>query len=351
MPQISVIVPVYNVEKYLHRCVDSILAQTFTDFELILVDDGSPDKCGAICDEYARKDARIRVIHKKNGGVSSARNAALDATQGEYIAFCDSDDYWDSSYLEKTIAAFSDETVDCVVVNYAAINDEGVVAKTSEHQAGFVNTAHSDARFSYILHELLTQSHGWEIWTRVFRASIIKEHDIRFCTDCGNYAEDLGFCLEYAIYARKVFSLRDVLYYYVWHNDSMMRNSASVIKLNSLNQVSYQVAKRYHGEMQDELEGKNYPIIHFVLMSTEIRRMIWAEKYRDLGEEFRKVEKLDWCQKQLKSLRLCTKVFEEQFGRRERQRAFLLLHYCFHKNWALYRYESAIAYRWFIEKE
>ncbi len=93
--RLSVIVPVYKVEKYIHRCIDSILAQTFADFELLLVDDGSPDNCGNICDTYAEKDNRVRVIHKVNGGVSAARNSALDVAKGDYIAFCDSDDYWD----------------------------------------------------------------------------------------------------------------------------------------------------------------------------------------------------------------------------------------------------------------
>jgi len=90
-PKISIIVPVYKVEPYLRKCIDSILAQTFTDFELILVDDGSPDGCGKICDEYAKKDNRILVIHKSNGGLSSARNAGLEIAKGEYIGFVDSD--------------------------------------------------------------------------------------------------------------------------------------------------------------------------------------------------------------------------------------------------------------------
>ena len=97
---ISVIVPVYKVEKYLHRCIDSVLAQTFTDFELILVDDGSPDNCGKICDEYAEKDERIHVIHKENGGLSSARNAGLDIATGDYIVFIDSDDYVENCLLQ-----------------------------------------------------------------------------------------------------------------------------------------------------------------------------------------------------------------------------------------------------------
>lgn len=93
MPKISVIVPVYNTEKYLHRCIDSILAQTFTDFELLLIDDGSKDNSGTICDEYAAKDSRVRVFHKKNGGVSSARNLGLDNASGEWVTFVDSDDW------------------------------------------------------------------------------------------------------------------------------------------------------------------------------------------------------------------------------------------------------------------
>ncbi|MGF2941895.1 glycosyltransferase family 2 protein [Enterococcus xiangfangensis] len=93
MCEISIIVPVYNVEKYLRKCVDSILAQTFTDFELILVDDGSPDNSGAICDQYAEKDSRIKVIHKENGGLSDARNAGIEVAKGKYLGFIDSDDY------------------------------------------------------------------------------------------------------------------------------------------------------------------------------------------------------------------------------------------------------------------
>lgn len=92
-PEISIIVPIYKVEEYLIRCIDSILAQTFTNFELILVDDGSPDNCGKICDEYAKKDERIKVIHKENGGLSSARNAGIKVATGDFIGFVDSDDY------------------------------------------------------------------------------------------------------------------------------------------------------------------------------------------------------------------------------------------------------------------
>lgn len=112
MPEISVIMPVYKVEKYLKRAVDSVLNQTFGDFELILVDDGSPDRCGEICDEYARKDNRIRVIHEENGGPGKARNAGLDyvysKNDGKFLSFIDSDDWVHPRYLELLIKAAKD---------------------------------------------------------------------------------------------------------------------------------------------------------------------------------------------------------------------------------------------------
>ena len=101
MPKVSVIVPVYKVEKYIGKCIESILSQTFKDFELILVDDGSPDSSGAICDQYAQKDSRIQVIHKTNGGVSSARNVGISKSNGEWLCFVDSDDTVDKDYIEN----------------------------------------------------------------------------------------------------------------------------------------------------------------------------------------------------------------------------------------------------------
>ncbi|MGN0414937.1 MAG: glycosyltransferase family 2 protein [Agathobacter sp.] len=116
-PLISVIVPIYNVEKYLKECVDSILNQTYKNLEIILVDDGSPDDCGRICEEYAKKDGRIKVIHKENGGLSSARNAGLDICTGEYISFIDSDDYISEFFIEMMYAG-------------ACLNDSDVVTGT-----------------------------------------------------------------------------------------------------------------------------------------------------------------------------------------------------------------------------
>lgn len=117
-PKVSIIVPVYKAEAYLHRCVDSLLAQTFTEFEILLVDDGSPDNSGVICDEYARKDSRVRVFHKKNGGVSSARQCGIDNALGEYTIHADPDDWVDYNMLEELYAKAKKDDADMVICDF-----------------------------------------------------------------------------------------------------------------------------------------------------------------------------------------------------------------------------------------
>ena len=117
-PLISVVVPIYNVEKYLKKCLDSILSQSYTNLEIILVDDGSPDNCGKICDEYRNKDSRIIVIHKKNGGLSSARNAGIDICKGEYLSFIDSDDFISPTYIEDLYSAINKYKVDIATFSW-----------------------------------------------------------------------------------------------------------------------------------------------------------------------------------------------------------------------------------------
>ena len=124
MPTISVIVPVYNVEKYLRSCIDSILAQTYTDIEVLLVDDGSTDGSGAICDEYAQKDSRVRVFHKENGGVSSARNLGLDKALGSYFLLCDSDDAIHPQLCEMAITKIQKNGLDCLIYGYRCVDEE-----------------------------------------------------------------------------------------------------------------------------------------------------------------------------------------------------------------------------------
>lgn len=190
-PKISVIVPVYNVKKYLSRCIDSILAQTFTDFELLLIDDGSKDNSGKICDEYAKKDNRIRVFHKENGGVSSARNVGLDNAGGEWITFVDSDDCLNMEFLSELIKydnydhiiggniMFSERNIN------RGINKEVIIDLKSIEAArlDFGTDINSSIFFCYP-------------WGKLYKTAIIESNNIRFNIQMF-LGEDLCFVLEY----------------------------------------------------------------------------------------------------------------------------------------------------------
>ena len=119
---VSIIIPVYNVEKYLAECIESVLKQTYQNIEILLIDDGSPDNSGKICDEYEEKDSRVRVIHKENGGVSSARNVGLEQANGEYITFIDSDDFVSESYIEELYIALENGNSDLAFCKYNHYN-------------------------------------------------------------------------------------------------------------------------------------------------------------------------------------------------------------------------------------
>ena len=153
VPVFSVIVPVYNVEPYLKRCLDSILCQTFSDFELILVDDGSTDRSGEICDAYAEQNERIRVIHQENKGLSAARNTGLDHAQGTFVYFVDSDDYLRENLLERVFESFGEDT-DLVTFNCLHIDIDGE-EHCWERETGTFRFPKAEDRFDFILYHLL----------------------------------------------------------------------------------------------------------------------------------------------------------------------------------------------------
>ena len=129
MPELSIIVPIYKVEKYLPKCIESILNQSFTDFELILVDDGSPDYCGLICDEYAGKDSRVKVIHQNNQGVSAARNAALDVAAGRYLGFVDADDWIEKDMYQTMLQTAFASRADVVICGIQYFTENGILIR------------------------------------------------------------------------------------------------------------------------------------------------------------------------------------------------------------------------------
>ena len=201
---ISIIVPVYKAEQYIHRCIDSILTQSHTDFELLLVDDGSPDDCGAICDEYAAKDTRIRVFHKENGGVSSARNFGVDNAKGEWIAFIDADDYVHPDFLSSL---YTQHSVDLIVGSFQSVGSDETWNGILEENNYDASALKENIVNLYSLINFRTP------WGKLFRTSIICENLITFDKRI-HIGEDSLFVLTYLLYTTSIRLSSKPYYFY-----------------------------------------------------------------------------------------------------------------------------------------
>lgn len=222
IPIVSVIVPVYKVEKYLRECVDSILNQSFDNFELILVDDGSPDSCPSICDEYKAKDRRVAVIHKNNGGLSSARNAGLDAAKGRYILFVDSDDYIKKELLSVCVKKIKESKADIVRFGYTKIRDDKSVIHNTILEDNYYLFKTSKDKLSFICERLLSFKIPFTAWTALFDNSIIKKHHLRFANERNIYSEDSYFSTLYSFYSSNCITISNMLYVYRLNESSLM---------------------------------------------------------------------------------------------------------------------------------
>lgn len=207
-PKISVIVPVYNTEKYLHRCIDSILSQTFNDFEVLLIDDGSKDQSGEICDEYAKKDSRVKVFHKENGGVSSARNLGIKNIQGCFVTFIDSDDFVDNDFLISLMKSDSDFIYTGYKI-FGAFNKNLGINENNKNKANdFILS------LMHTYEESATTLYGMQYpWAKLYKSSIIKENEI-FFDEKMKYAEDSCFVWTYLCYCQSVSQVKYSSYNY-----------------------------------------------------------------------------------------------------------------------------------------
>lgn len=211
---ISVIVPVYKVEKYLNRCVDSIINQTYCDLEIILVDDGSPDNCGKICDDYAKKDNRIKVIHKENGGLSDARNAGLNVATGDYIGFVDSDDYIKSDMYKNMISSIKDN--DICMCGCEIIDEDGNLLS----EDGFKNQIFLGADIvSNVVLPLKTS-----VWNKIFKREFIGDNKF---PNGYIHGEDLVFLTNIINPDTKLVTIEYNGYNYIKHSNSITTSSFS----------------------------------------------------------------------------------------------------------------------------
>lgn len=224
---ISIVVPVYNVEKYLKRCLESILSQTMKNLEIILVDDGSTDQSGIICDEYAKKDSRIKVVHKKNGGLSSARNAGLAIAQGEYVGFVDSDDDIENIMYERMYETIEKENVDFVMSDYIRIPGNGeTYLKTLEIEKGRYdrNDIRQKIFPQLIMSEDLEYGPLLSVWHCMYRMDFLRKYNLKFDEEV-RWSEDNIFSAFVGYYADSFYYLKGEGLYHYYNNPGTITTS------------------------------------------------------------------------------------------------------------------------------
>lgn len=282
MPKFSVIIPVYNVEKFIHRCVDSVLAQTFSDFELILVDDGSTDHSGAICDEYARQDERVRVIHKENGGSSSARNAGLHKATGEYIYFADSDDYLREDLLETVVPYLNGEGR-LISFGFAIQTLSGNIRHEYFGNITEKCISSEEEKLRFICSELTDYRISWSLWSKIFCREIIEQECLRF-VDSIIFGEDLYFTMCYMAYVDEIVNIQKPLYVYCEHDDSIMGTDAKKNNVKRFLQMANAVEQFYQQHNNCDYLCRHFSPIYFKIMYIAYTRLTAAFPDRELSE-------------------------------------------------------------------
>lgn len=259
--KVSIIVPIYNVEEYLDRCMQSLLNQTLKEIEIIMVDDGSPDRCPQMCDEYAKKDSRIKVVHKKNGGLGYARNSGLDVATGEYVAFVDSDDYVSLDMYENLYKAIRKWNTQMVVCGYNQVRDKksekGIITEMPDAPKAI------DAQGDYLTNIIgqLPETdkelyYCYCVWNVLYSNDVIQKNHIRFKSERVYVSEDILFQIEYASRISKVLLLPTAYYNYCY-------NSGSLTAKYDKKRFDKTIA--LYGEIYDRLKKLNVHIDNFKL--------------------------------------------------------------------------------------
>ncbi len=281
MDLISIIIPVYNVEQYLDRCVESVVNQTYQNLEIILVDDGSPDNCPAMCDEWAKKDARIKVVHKENGGLSDARNAGMDVALGDYIGFVDSDDWIHGDYIKilyNSLIRYNADISACSVNKvYAGVLEEKVF---NDYKSTVFNN--KEAMESLIFGKEFASN----VWNKLYSASLLKNE--LFVK--GKLHEDEYF--SYKIFAKiNTAVYNNVVLYYYFQRDNSIMNSFSI--------KHFDMADAYIERI--EFLSKNYPDL---VITDKISYLQFLVNSCINAIKFNNIEAVKICKKYVKKLKL-----------------------------------------------
>lgn len=275
MVKVSVVVPVYNCDKYINKCLESISGQTFKDLEIILVDDGSTDASGELCDAFAKKDDRVKVYHKPNGGVSSARNFGLSKASGEYVMFVDSDDYILSDGIKKA-EEYLLKSVDLIFF----APTENMLKHDSEKYKEM-------SRFDVIENYSVWQKYFYSPWSKFFKKSIIVEHGLKF-NEQMKYNEDAEFIHRYLVFCLNVCFVNDYFYKYTVRKGSLSHS----MSLEKVKNMSYTLSaiESFLGKdnlyRAGEFFGAYFKNYIFILLDSD------KKNYKDLFNAFKQDESL-----------------------------------------------------------
>ena len=267
---VSIIVPVYNAEKFLNRCVDSILHQEYRSFELILVDDGSTDSSGSICDEYAEKDSRVIVIHKENSGVSDSRNMALDRACGKYIQFLDSDDWITPDATKLVVRSAETYQCDLVISDFYRVVGERVSHKGDIEEDGVMN------REQYAAHMMENPAYFYYgvIWNKLYRRDLIEKYHLRMDSEL-NWCEDFLFNLEYIRHANVFLALQAPIYYYVKTKGSLVSQSMTINRVIKTKLIIFEYYNEFYKSVYEEEDYSKIRLqVYSFLLSTAKDNMV-----------------------------------------------------------------------------
>ena len=245
--KVSIILPVYNKINCLERCVKSIISQRFKDFELIIVDDGSTDGSSTIIDNFASLDNRIRVVHKVNDGVSSARNIALDLAKGKYIQFVDSDDYITKDSTEILVNSIEKYNTDMVITHYYRVVKK-YFSKKGDIKTRSVLNKLDFAEF--MLKDPANYYYG-VLWNKLFKTSIIRKYNLKMDEDL-KWCEDFVFNMQYILHIKNIVAIPKPIYYYIKTDNSLVANSLNVPDIINMKFTIFEYYSNFYKELYDE---------------------------------------------------------------------------------------------------
>ena len=285
---ISVIVPIYNVENFLEKCVDSIVKQTYENIEIILIDDGSPDRCGVICDDYSKKDERIKVIHKKNGGLSDARNCGINVAKGEYVLCIDSDDWIEKNMIEVLYNNVVKYDADISICEFVEEDINGKILKKKKENSEIKCFNTIDALKELIIQENITN----HAWNKLYRKELFKNIEY----PKGQLMEDISTTYKLFEKSNKIIYQNITLYHYIQRSTSILGN----ITLKRIDDQEKAIFSRNnyllseYSELTDIINIdnlKNVKTLYYLAIIGNHKNLYISSKYKKYYEEYKKIYK------------------------------------------------------------